>query len=288
MIATTSIWLCSRCHRKLRKADEFCRYCGASAQDAQSQTITIRRALEQELQDALCIQEYSCPACGHWERVKGKETAYFCPRCGQTPFRAEGDRKELQVYCQSCEKVAEPSDKYCRYCGAAIGQPKFRPGVRNIAQIYGPPPMRKEHNCEACGHRWRSFGGSDEQKYCPVCGGNVSAGAQHPVNIGTLNSYKYCSNCHKKVLSADKYCRYCGVSVFVSDYKPSVRNVAEIYGPPPVSRDYRCPSCGYRWQNRQMIRDNHCPHCGGGVKVTETEDDLFFGRIPKSEDKDPQ
>ena len=79
-------------------------------------------------------------------------------------------------------------------------------------------------------------------------------------------NYKYCSNCHKAVANEDKYCRFCGVSTFDTDYEPSFNSMACIYGPPPVKRIHKCEDCGYTWETFRMLdREKHCPLCGGNA-----------------------
>ena len=83
----------------------------------------------------------------------------------------------------------------------------------------------------------------------------------------------YCSNCEKKITIEDKYCRYCGVAVTQTDYKPNFRGINVIYGPMPVKRKHLCSKCAYAWTTHMMV-DNQkfCPVCGGDAPVVFTDD----------------
>ncbi len=81
-----------------------------------------------------------------------------------------------------------------------------------------------------------------------------------------FRNLKFCSNCNKEVNIADKFCRYCGVSVTEANYRPSFENVARIYGPPPRKATHLCEVCGYSWTTFQMRdRERYCPLCGGNA-----------------------
>lgn len=84
---------------------------------------------------------------------------------------------------------------------------------------------------------------------------------------------KYCSNCNKLVCEQDKFCKYCGVSVNATDYKPNLESMAQIYGPAPRKRTHLCEICGYSWTTF-LMRDNekYCPLCGGNAPISNEKD----------------
>lgn len=76
-----------------------------------------------------------------------------------------------RAVCENCGNRYRQGDKYCRYCGAPQGEPKYI--IENFAAIYGPPYCN-EHKCRECGYTWESSGlGSDGEGYCPKCGGEA-------------------------------------------------------------------------------------------------------------------
>ena len=92
---------------------------------------------------------------------------------------------------------------------------------------------------------------------------------------------KVCGNCHNFWREGDKYCRYCGAPMNHPEY--IVRDIACIYGPPPVLRGHSCQKCGYGWQTEQMIdRERFCPKCGAPAPAKEMDgkDDLWGTRTP--------
>ena len=75
--------------------------------------------------------------------------------------------------CANCKNKLGRFDKYCRYCGAPKGEGIYI--VERFAMIYGPP-FDAVHECEKCGYTWKNSGlGSDEQGWCPKCGGKAPA-----------------------------------------------------------------------------------------------------------------
>ena len=77
----------------------------------------------------------------------------------------EGKRK----VCANCGKSYIEGDKYCRYCGAPMGQPEYIDNT--IECIYGPPPVKRVHVCKKCGFRWETGLMIDNERWCPECGG---------------------------------------------------------------------------------------------------------------------
>lgn len=73
--------------------------------------------------------------------------------------------------CANCKEVYTQGDKYCRYCGAPMGQAKFI--AEDIACIYGPPPIKRVHKCKDCGYSWKTVRMIDNERYCPKCGGSA-------------------------------------------------------------------------------------------------------------------
>ena len=68
--------------------------------------------------------------------------------------------------CSNCQKTYREGDKYCRYCGAPIGESDF---IREeFACVYGPPPIRRIQVCEKCGYSREA----DKESRCPKCGSN--------------------------------------------------------------------------------------------------------------------
>ena len=80
---------------------------------------------------------------------------------------------EMRKICANCKSHYIEGDKYCRFCGAPMGTPKFI--KEDFATIYGPPPVKREHNCLKCGFSWETWEMIDAEKYCPQCGGEAPA-----------------------------------------------------------------------------------------------------------------
>ena len=73
--------------------------------------------------------------------------------------------------CANCRQAYITGDKYCRYCGAPLGEPEYIP--EDLAFIYGPPPTERKHICRNCGHTWTTFLMIDKEEFCPECGGSA-------------------------------------------------------------------------------------------------------------------
>ena len=78
------------------------------------------------------------------------------------------DRSMIPV-CANCKEIYIDGDRYCRYCGAPLGQPAYIP--EDFACIYGPEPVEREHYCSRCGYTWITTQMIDKENYCPKCGG---------------------------------------------------------------------------------------------------------------------
>lgn len=80
---------------------------------------------------------------------------------------------EKRRVCANCGSSYIESDKYCRYCGAPNGSPKFIND--EFPCIYGPPPVNRVHKCKKCGFTWKTCLMIDDERYCPECGGPAPA-----------------------------------------------------------------------------------------------------------------
>ncbi len=89
---------------------------------------------------------------------------------GFTPKEAETNKRMMKV-CANCKKTYIEGDRYCRYCGAPMGKPKFI--EENFPLIYGPPPVTRVHTCVKCGYSWETTSMRDDEEYCPKCGGRA-------------------------------------------------------------------------------------------------------------------
>lgn len=78
---------------------------------------------------------------------------------------------DKQKVCPVCKKAWEPTGFYCRYCGAKKSRPKYI--EQDFACIYGPMPRKRKHKCEKCGLAWTTERMIDDERYCPLCGGEA-------------------------------------------------------------------------------------------------------------------
>ena len=85
------------------------------------------------------------------------------------------DEKNLpkRKVCANCKETYIEGDKYCRFCGAPMGEPDYIP--ENFACIYGPAPVERTHICKKCGNSWKTFDMVDDARWCPKCGGEAPA-----------------------------------------------------------------------------------------------------------------
>ncbi|MBR0372952.1 MAG: zinc-ribbon domain-containing protein [Mogibacterium sp.] len=74
----------------------------------------------------------------------------------------------LRKVCANCHNAYVEGDKYCRYCGAPLGTPKFI--EEEFSCIYGPPPVQRVHTCTKCGFSWSTCLMIDDEHWCPKCG----------------------------------------------------------------------------------------------------------------------
>ena len=75
--------------------------------------------------------------------------------------------------CGNCSNTYIEGDKYCRFCGARMGNPKYID--EEFACIYGPPPVKRVHTCKKCGYTWETCQMIDRECWCPECGGPAPA-----------------------------------------------------------------------------------------------------------------
>lgn len=76
---------------------------------------------------------------------------------------------EYRKVCPNCGDPWHDGDKYCRFCGAPMTNPRFTPD--RMPTIYGPPPMKRKHQCKQCGFTWTTCQMVDREDFCPKCGG---------------------------------------------------------------------------------------------------------------------
>ena len=93
-------------------------------------------------------------------------------------------QSDYEGRCGNCHaRIGE--DAYCRYCGTKAGEGHFFPYEDRMQCVYGPPPVMRLHTCTACGYAWESSAMIDREKYCPQCGGKVTAEVtEEPFGIG--------------------------------------------------------------------------------------------------------
>ena len=77
----------------------------------------------------------------------------------------------MRKVCENCHECYIEGDKYCRFCGAPMGEPYYID--EDFACIYGPAPMRRLHKCGTCGYAWETDYMVDDERFCPKCGGSA-------------------------------------------------------------------------------------------------------------------
>ena len=82
-----------------------------------------------------------------------------------------GREMPMRKVCANCSGSYIEGDRYCRFCGAPMGEPAFIPEV--FACIYGPEPLSRTHTCVKCGCTWTTMQMIDRQRFCPKCGGEA-------------------------------------------------------------------------------------------------------------------
>ena len=75
--------------------------------------------------------------------------------------------------CANCKNIYIEGDRYCRFCGAPLGKPKYI--NEDFGCIYGPPPVRRVHKCKKCMYMWETNEMIDRERFCPKCGGPAPA-----------------------------------------------------------------------------------------------------------------
>ncbi len=90
------------------------------------------------------------------------------PSDQETEIIEDGERVRV---CANCKNNYIDGDRYCRFCGAPMGKPKYI--VQEIVCIYGPPPVKRNHVCRECGYSWETRSMVDRQGFCPKCGGKA-------------------------------------------------------------------------------------------------------------------
>jgi len=79
--------------------------------------------------------------------------------------------------CHNCKKEYIEGDKYCRYCGSPMGRAGYI--MDEMDYIYGPPPVKRTHECKSCGFTWTTCKMVDEEAWCPKCGCNLGTGVHY-------------------------------------------------------------------------------------------------------------
>ena len=74
--------------------------------------------------------------------------------------------------------LTDPTDKYCRLCGAYVEDGTYNPIISEWAYgIFGPPPIgfqpKRKHICYRCGFIFFTETLHDIYKFCPKCGGQA-------------------------------------------------------------------------------------------------------------------
>ncbi|MCR5794933.1 MAG: zinc ribbon domain-containing protein [Solobacterium sp.] len=84
---------------------------------------------------------------------------------------SEKPKEGMKAVCANCKQTYIKGDKYCRCCGAPLGDPVYIP--LDFDCIYGPLPMDWMYECSKCGYIWTMEWMGDIAYYCPKCGGYV-------------------------------------------------------------------------------------------------------------------
>ena len=96
-----------------------------------------------------------------------KEMSLFLEKSG---YRLSTDYKGR---CGNCHELMDESDNFCKYCGTRRGGGSFKPYKNIMTCIYGPQPRKRFHICSKCGNSWETMLMVDNEKFCPICGGNA-------------------------------------------------------------------------------------------------------------------
>ncbi len=117
------------------------------------------------------VNVFVCKKCGL------ANSSAECSNCGR--ILSEADSRELSLeHCLYCDYPPVSSDEvFCRKCGRKLGEgiiKEFLPDQDYFQCVYGPPPVNRLHKCENCGFEWNNCYMIDCEKFCPVCGSEVS------------------------------------------------------------------------------------------------------------------
>ena len=83
------------------------------------------------------------------------------------------NREPKRAVCANCGKPYRKGDRHCRFCGKEMGKPRYV--FEPTACVYGPPPIKRNHTCKACGYSWDTYSMIDDERWCPECGGAAPA-----------------------------------------------------------------------------------------------------------------
>ena len=94
----------------------------------------------------------------------------YCTFCGKPN---QGWREPSSSQCGNCHASLEPGDRFCRICGTRAGEGAYEPYQELIQCVYGPMPISRTHVCQNCGYTWTTSLMSDNENFCPQCGGSA-------------------------------------------------------------------------------------------------------------------
>lgn len=134
--------------------------------------------------------------------------------------------------CSYCQREVQPTDTYCKYCGAQQKESKEESFLLRKCLWCGheqPKPLLDQTTkfCSKCGHGYSSFNSSAFITLCPQCGTKVDGGVycstcglKREVSAGTvktkykdLSNVQYCSHCHAPNYFEDNFCQRCGKDI---------------------------------------------------------------------------
>lgn len=117
--------VCTQCQSDLREGARFCDVCGSKVGEEVQLSPTIPRPVPVKSLCLQCGEELSenvkfCDLCGAKVEVataKTEKTADVPEQTPKVPEKVEGPLKKI---CPKCQKVLEPSIKFCDVCGSDI------------------------------------------------------------------------------------------------------------------------------------------------------------------------